>query len=296
MTVQEFPGEFGIAGERSGRSAARWGGCALLVAGLHAGLGAGLFAWETPVAPVTPPPAALMIEMAPLPAAPQEVAKETPPAPEPVLDLPPPELPPEPVIEPEPLPEPPPEPVAEPVVEPVVEPEPVPTPAPEPEVVLPAEKPKPPAPKPVPPRVERAKPEPRKEPRPAPPKAPAAAPALPVPDVAPVAAAPAPGPASTQANRAPPSWQGLLLGHLERHKRYPRMARSRRQEGVAQVRFTMDRQGKVLSVSLAKSSGFKALDEETIAMVERASPLPPIPPGVGGDRMELVVPVQFFIR
>ncbi|MBK3731649.1 TonB family protein, partial [Azospirillum brasilense] len=87
-----------------------------------------------------------------------------------------------------------------------------------------------------------------------------------------------------------------VLGHLERYKRYPRIAQMRRQQGVPQVAITIDRQGRVVSVRLHKGSGFEALDEETIALVERASPLPAPPPEVAQDRMELVVPVQYFLR
>ncbi|HEY0838066.1 MAG TPA: energy transducer TonB, partial [Azospirillum sp.] len=101
---------------------------------------------------------------------------------------------------------------------------------------------------------------------------------------------------STQASRAVPTWQGLVLGHLERHKRYPRIAQMRRQEGVAQVRFVIDRQGRVLSARLETGSGHALLDEETVALVERASPLPPPPPEMPRERIELVVPVQFFVR
>ena len=109
----------------------------------------------------------------------------------------------------------------------------------------------------------------------------------------PAPAAPAP---SAAPSRAVPSWQGRLLSHLERHKRYPRSAQARRQEGVAQVRFTIDRNGNVLSVRLDRSSGVASLDEETVEMVQRASPLPAPPEEMAKDRIELVVPVQFFIR
>ena len=271
------------------RSMARWGGSLLLVLGAHGGLAAAMLSWRVAVEAVEPPPAAVMIDLAPMPVAPpveqapMEPAEPPPPEPPPLEEqLPEPDLPPEPVIEPEPLPEPLPEP---PPVEPEVA---LPEPPPPPPKPKPKPKPKEP-PRPKEPPVER--PKPRQEVAPAPPPAPAA----PVAPAA-VAAAPAPGPVSTRNSRALPSWQGLLIGHLERHKRYPRSAQARRQEGVAQVRFVIDREGKVLSVRLEKSSGHEVLDAETVAMVERASPLPAPPPELARDRFELVVPVQFFIR
>jgi protein TonB len=265
--------------ERPARGAFRWGGSLMLALGVHAAAGVAMVAWHVPVTPSEAEPPAVLLELAPLPV--------TPPEPPPAIDIPLPEPMPEPVIEP-----PPPEP--EPVVE---EPPPPPEPPPvvEPEVVLPKPPPEPPKPKP---EVKKEAPKPKPE-KPKPPRpvaqpvqqAPVAAPPAPAP--APVAAAPAP---SAAPSRAVPTWQGRLLSHLERHKRYPRAAQARRQEGVAQVRFVIDREGNVLSVQLDRSSGVSSLDEETVEMVRRASPLPAPPDEMAKDRIELVVPVQFFIR
>ncbi|OYR10314.1 tonB family C-terminal domain protein [Brucella grignonensis] len=41
------------------------------------------------------------------------------------------------------------------------------------------------------------------------------------------------------------------MAHLERRKKYPSGAKSRREEGVVYVRFRIDDTGKVLSASLA---------------------------------------------
>ncbi|MBP2229562.1 protein TonB [Azospirillum agricola] len=262
----------------------RWSGSFLLALGVHAAAGIAFMAWHVPVEPIDAEPPAVMLELAPLPVAPPEPtpAMEAPP-PEPVVEPPPPEPPP-----PEPEPPPP---------EPIVEPPPPPEPPPvvEPEVVLPKPPPEPPKPKPEP---KKEPPKPKKEPpKPPPPRAAPqvapVAPAAPAPAPAPVAAAPAP---SMAPSRAVPSWQGRVLGHLERHKRYPRSAQARRQEGVAQVRFVIDREGKVLSVQLDKTSGTAVLDEETVEMVRRASPVPAPPEEMTQDRIELVVPVQFFLK
>jgi len=91
-------------------------------------------------------------------------------------------------------------------------------------------------------------------------------------------------------------WQGLLLGHLERHRRYPRNARRLRQQGVAHVRFSVDRQGRVSNPRIGRSSGHPLLDEETIATLLRASPVPPPPPEIRGNPVEVSIPVSFFIR
>ncbi len=58
----------------------------------------------------------------------------------------------------------------------------------------------------------------------------------------------------------------------------------------------MDRDGKVLSARIEKSSGYDLLDEETLALIERAQPLPKPPPDVAGNPIELVVPIEFFLH
>jgi len=87
-----------------------------------------------------------------------------------------------------------------------------------------------------------------------------------------------------------------LLGHLNRFKRYPASARMRRQEGVASLRFTMDREGHVLSFEIAKSSGSNALDKETLELIKRAEPLPALPAAFARNTLDLVVPVEFFLH
>jgi protein TonB len=79
-------------------------------------------------------------------------------------------------------------------------------------------------------------------------------------------------------------------------KRYPHQASFRRQQGVPYIRFVIDREGKVLSVRLERSSGIRALDDEAVSLPKRASPLPKPADDVKGDAVELVVPVEFFMR
>jgi protein TonB len=108
------------------------------------------------------------------------------------------------------------------------------------------------------------------------------------------AAAPAPG-ASTR-DSALPSWKSLLVATLERNKRYPSEARTRGEQGVAQLAFTIDRHGGVHHARIARSSGSSALDRETLAMLERAAPLPPPPAEIAGAEIPIEVPIRYNIR
>jgi protein TonB len=105
---------------------------------------------------------------------------------------------------------------------------------------------------------------------------------------------PAPSPAVSAAAKA--SFEALLIAHLDKHKRYPPEARMRRHQGTAYIQFTMDRQGRVLTYKLYRSSGSQHLDDEVLALIVRAQPLPPIPADRPENTLEFVVPVQFSLR
>lgn len=92
------------------------------------------------------------------------------------------------------------------------------------------------------------------------------------------------------------SWEGQVLAALNKVKRYPRVAMSRRQQGIPYIRFVLDRDGRVISARLERSSGFAALDDEAASLPKRAQPLPKPPDHVKGDRIEMIVPVEFFMR
>ena len=110
-------------------------------------------------------------------------------------------------------------------------------------------------------------------------------------------AEPAPQAGSPAPSSAAPNWQGQLLAHLNRFKRYPDDARRRGQQGVVKLRFVVDGQGQVLSFELAERSASGSLDRATLEMIRRAQPLP-APPAelLQGGRLELVAPVVYSLE
>lgn len=114
---------------------------------------------------------------------------------------------------------------------------------------------------------------------------------------------PPPAPAAQQTAMAapagrvgpPPDYLSQLYSALERCKEYPRAAQQRRQQGRAMLRFTIDRSGKVLDYKIEKSTGYDTLDQAVVAMIQRASPLPPMPADMTKDHLELLVPVPFTL-
>lgn len=237
----------------------RYSGSLAVVLGVHALAIALALNW-TSNPPIELPPQAMMVELAPVPAPP-------PPAPPKVVTPP---QPPEPVEE-LPLPK-----IAE---------------AEKPEISVPKPvKPKPKPPKPKPKPVEK-KPEPPKE-EPSEQK-----PSDTQPTKAPTekSAQPAPGPSPAQM-AAKASWQGTLLAHLGKYKKYPASAQSRGKEGLNRLRFVVDAEGNVLSFELVSKSGNAALDRATLEMIRRAQPLPKPPADmlVNGS-IEIVAPFVYSI-
>jgi protein TonB len=91
-----------------------------------------------------------------------------------------------------------------------------------------------------------------------------------------------------------PNWKTQLVAKLERSKRYPSEARG--DQGIAQLAFSVDRQGGVHNARIVRSSGSSVLDHETLALVQRAQPLPPPPPEVSGAQIPIVVPIRYNAR
>lgn len=244
-------------------AALRWTAAGLAVVAVHAG---GIWlALHWPAQAETPgdPPAAIMMELAPLAVAPEVPQQDIAPGPqmeEAEEEQPEPEKP----VEEKPDPTPPEMKEAE------LKPPPTPK-VEKAEVVLPA-------------KTEPLRPKPKKKKK----KAPrTTAPQSSQAQRADRAAAPAEGMASSM---SPSSWRSALMAHLNRHKRFPSGAAG---AGVATVAFTIDRAGRVLSARLVRSAGDAALDAEAASLPRRASPVPAPPPDVGGGSITLAVPIRF---
>jgi protein TonB len=92
------------------------------------------------------------------------------------------------------------------------------------------------------------------------------------------------------------AWYGEIMTRIQRSKSYPPAAQSRGEKGVVQLAFSIDREGRVVASRIAHSSGYAALDQETIATVRRAQPFPPAPHDLSGAKFDFTVPVEFNIR
>lgn len=250
---------------------ARWIASAALVGLVHAGLIAGYLAWGAADATPGRPLEAISIDLAPVSAAPETQELDL--APGPTMQ------------EAEP---PAPEPERPEKIEETIAPTP---PQEAPEVAAPPKE----EPKPEPEKVEEPpKPVVKKKP-----KKPSKTPA-PRTTAAPKAEQQAPArqarSGSAAAAAAMPSYRQRLAAHLQRFKRYPSEARSARAQGTVMAVFTVNRHGSVLRASISRSSGNAALDQEALAAIRRAQPLPSFPPEITQASLTFPVPFSFTLR
>lgn len=123
-------------------------------------------------------------------------------------------------------------------------------------------------------------------------------------EVAPAAAASAPPPqpqsgggiAGGATTAREKSYFGELAAHLARHQRYPMEARRRKITGIVTVHFSFDQAGSIREFSVKNSSGNRLLDDEALAMLKRAQPLPPIPEELDTDLLSISLPIDFSLR
>jgi TonB family protein len=96
---------------------------------------------------------------------------------------------------------------------------------------------------------------------------------------------------SAEAQRVQAAWRRGLVAHIERKKRAPANGAERSADII--VSFTMDRQGKVTAVKIAKGSGDARFDQAALDMIRRADPLPAPPSVVADQNLSFRLPISF---
>jgi periplasmic protein TonB len=89
-------------------------------------------------------------------------------------------------------------------------------------------------------------------------------------------------------------WHNDVSRHIARHVRHPDWGRCEGRVGMTAIRFIIDRSGRVLEAHIARSSGIQDLDKEAVAALHRASPVPPMPDFVPGQRHRFELPMTFY--
>ena len=94
------------------------------------------------------------------------------------------------------------------------------------------------------------------------------------------------------------NWQGLVMAHLNKFKKYPKNSLINEEEGKVVLRVKIDKNGNVLSLKMRKSSKFESLNNEALKLFKDASPLPkpPIDLIKGKSSIILNMPIEYDIK
>lgn len=90
-------------------------------------------------------------------------------------------------------------------------------------------------------------------------------------------------------------YRTVLQDWLARFQRYPKDAQARHEEGKGIVGFTLARDGHVEKVWMDQSTGTPSLDSASMAMIEAASPVPPLPKDFAGVTLDFFLPVNYTL-
>jgi len=105
------------------------------------------------------------------------------------------------------------------------------------------------------------------------------------------AKSPVPGADQSRLTKAVNDWRRSLAARIQRFHRYPAGAHGAR--GEAQVAFSIDRDGHVISRKIIGSSGSDILDHDAIALIARAAPFPTPPAGASSEILNVLAPVRY---
>lgn len=88
---------------------------------------------------------------------------------------------------------------------------------------------------------------------------------------------------------------GKLKAWLNAHKTYPAALKKAKTQGTVVLTFTISRSGELLSSRIVTGSGEPGLDQAALDMLQRSSPMPPLPDELGLDTLTLTIPVEYSL-
>jgi TonB family protein len=101
-------------------------------------------------------------------------------------------------------------------------------------------------------------------------------------------------------NADPNALRGLFIGQVRQRvanaKYYPRIARRRGMEGQPVIAFTLNKNGRLMKVDLARTSGYQLLDQAALEAVQQGAPYPEIPAELKIDTFQFKLPISFAFK
>lgn len=84
--------------------------------------------------------------------------------------------------------------------------------------------------------------------------------------------------------------------NIDKNKLYPTTARRLNQEGTVRVRFTVQKNGRVEDIHLAKGSDYSALDQSALDAVAALTSVAPIPDLLNKDHWTIEIPIKYQLH
>ena len=94
------------------------------------------------------------------------------------------------------------------------------------------------------------------------------------------------------------NYETTLITWLNKHKKYPNIARRRGQEGSVILTFEIDANGNLLFYRIKKASKHDSLNNAVTSMIKKASPMPPVPNELRSNQSKFsyTVPIHFVLN
>lgn len=82
---------------------------------------------------------------------------------------------------------------------------------------------------------------------------------------------------------------------LAKHKRYPMIARRKKQEDTVKVRFSIDAEGALVRYQILEASKYSSLNNAVEKLLQNASPMPAVPEALrqGKSEFEYTIPIEY---
>lgn len=92
------------------------------------------------------------------------------------------------------------------------------------------------------------------------------------------------------------TYTNVLTRAIAAEKKYPKLAQMRQWQGEVLLKIEINPDGELVGAKIQKESRYKILNEEAIAMVNRASPFPKPPEDLQKSIFTVIVPISFKLE
>ena len=87
-----------------------------------------------------------------------------------------------------------------------------------------------------------------------------------------------------------------LTRYFAQKRSYPAVARRLGQQGIVWIDIELMRSGEISDITLAKSSGYKSLDDAALELVRGSHDIPPFPEHTTAQKKKIRIPLEYALR